>query len=115
MPDNRRAFRCLHAGRPDEIGDFGLDHWRAACGRIVRDSLPHLPVPPPQQIHGFLEVLCVPGKGWPSQSIKLAEAIVGLGTEPVRPPRLPLAGDQRKAVEALIRHSIETRPALPKL
>ena len=44
------------------------------------------------------------------QNIKLAEAIVGLGTEPVRPPRLPLAGEERKPVEALIRHSIETRP-----
>ncbi|GLU30978.1 dihydrodipicolinate synthase family protein [Trinickia caryophylli] len=47
------------------------------------------------------------------QNIKLAEAIVGLGTEPVRPPRLPLAGDERKTVEALIRQSIETRPPLP--
>ncbi|KNE76529.1 1-pyrroline-4-hydroxy-2-carboxylate deaminase [Candidatus Burkholderia crenata] len=28
------------------------------------------------------------------QNIKLAEAMVGLGTEPVRPPRLPLAGDE---------------------
>jgi dihydrodipicolinate synthase/N-acetylneuraminate lyase len=49
------------------------------------------------------------------QNIKLAEAMVGLGTEPVRPPRLPLAGDERQAVEALIRHSLETRPALPSL
>jgi len=47
------------------------------------------------------------------QNIKLAEAIVVLGTEPVRPPRLPLAGEERKEVEALIRRSIETRPALP--
>jgi 1-pyrroline-4-hydroxy-2-carboxylate deaminase len=47
------------------------------------------------------------------QNIKLAETIVGLGTEHVRPPRLPLAGDERKAVEALIRKAIETRPALP--
>jgi dihydrodipicolinate synthase/N-acetylneuraminate lyase len=49
------------------------------------------------------------------QNIKLAETIVGLGTEPVRPPRLPLAGDERKAVEALIRRAIETRPALPQV
>jgi dihydrodipicolinate synthase/N-acetylneuraminate lyase len=47
------------------------------------------------------------------QNIKLAEAMVGLGTEPVRPPRLPLAGDERLAVEALIKRSIETRPVLP--
>ncbi|TKC92625.1 dihydrodipicolinate synthase family protein [Trinickia terrae] len=49
------------------------------------------------------------------QNIKLAEAIVGLGTEPVRLPRLPLEGVERKAVETLIRHAIETRPALPSL
>jgi dihydrodipicolinate synthase/N-acetylneuraminate lyase len=49
------------------------------------------------------------------QNIKLAEAMVGLGTEHVRPPRLPLAGDERKAVEALVRHSLETRPTLPSL
>jgi 4-hydroxy-tetrahydrodipicolinate synthase len=47
------------------------------------------------------------------QNIKLAETIVGLGTEHVRPPRLPLAGDERKAVESLICKAIETRPALP--
>jgi hypothetical protein len=40
--------------------------------------------------------------------------MVGLGTEAVRPPRLPLAGDERRDVQALIRRSIETRPALPK-
>ncbi len=49
------------------------------------------------------------------QNIKLAETIVGLGTEPVRPPRLPLAGDERKAVEALIRRAIENRPTLPQV
>jgi 4-hydroxy-tetrahydrodipicolinate synthase len=49
------------------------------------------------------------------QNIKLAEAIVGLGTEPVRPPRLPLVGEERKAAEALIRRAIETRPALPPI
>lgn len=47
------------------------------------------------------------------QNIKLAEAIVGLGTEPVRPPRLPLAGEERRQVEALIRQCIERRPELP--
>jgi 4-hydroxy-tetrahydrodipicolinate synthase len=49
------------------------------------------------------------------QNIKLAEAIVGLGTEPVRPPRLPLAGEERKQVEALIRRAIEARPELPQV
>jgi 1-pyrroline-4-hydroxy-2-carboxylate deaminase len=49
------------------------------------------------------------------QNIKLAEAIVGLGTEPVRPPRLPLVGDERDAVEKLIRNTIESRPPLPTM
>lgn len=47
------------------------------------------------------------------QNIKLAEAMVGLGTEHVRLPRLPLVGEERAGVEALIRHALETRPTLP--
>jgi 1-pyrroline-4-hydroxy-2-carboxylate deaminase len=49
------------------------------------------------------------------QNIKLAEAMVGLGTEHVRLPRLPLAGEERARIEALIRRSLETRPTLPDL
>lgn len=49
------------------------------------------------------------------QNIKLAEAIVGLGTETVRAPRLPLAGQERADVEALIRAAVAKRPALPAL
>ncbi len=48
------------------------------------------------------------------QNIKLAEAIVGSGTEYVRMPRLPLAGDERKRVEAIVNHALKTRPQLPK-
>ena len=47
------------------------------------------------------------------QNIKLAEAITGLGTETVRPPRLPLDGAERAGVEALVREAIARRPALP--
>jgi 4-hydroxy-tetrahydrodipicolinate synthase len=47
------------------------------------------------------------------QNIKLAEAIVDLGTEYVRLPRLPLAGEERARVEHLIRHAVATRPTLP--
>src|SRR5277367_5118499 len=36
------------------------------------------------------------------QSIKLAEQIMGRGSERVRPPRLPLAGERRAAVIAMI-------------
>jgi 4-hydroxy-tetrahydrodipicolinate synthase len=44
------------------------------------------------------------------QYIKLAMAETGLGSEMVRAPRLPLAGQEREEVLALIRHAIRTRP-----
>lgn len=46
------------------------------------------------------------------QYIKLAMAETGLGSEMVRPPRLPIAGAEREEILGLIRHAIATRPAL---
>jgi 4-hydroxy-tetrahydrodipicolinate synthase len=46
------------------------------------------------------------------QNIKLVEAIVGVGTEHVRPPRLPLVGDERKRVEQIVSNALKTRPQL---
>jgi 1-pyrroline-4-hydroxy-2-carboxylate deaminase len=47
------------------------------------------------------------------QNVKLVEAIVGVGTEIVRPPRLPLAGEERAQVIALVEQALKTRPVLP--
>jgi dihydrodipicolinate synthase/N-acetylneuraminate lyase len=44
------------------------------------------------------------------QSIKLAEQIMGRGSERVRPPRLPLAGDRRAQVTALVERARDRRP-----
>lgn len=44
------------------------------------------------------------------QSIKLAEQIMGRGSERVRPPRLPLAGERREAVTALVKEAAARRP-----
>jgi 1-pyrroline-4-hydroxy-2-carboxylate deaminase len=44
------------------------------------------------------------------QSIKLAEQIMGRGSERVRSPRLPLAGERRAAVIAMIERARDTRP-----
>jgi 1-pyrroline-4-hydroxy-2-carboxylate deaminase len=44
------------------------------------------------------------------QTIKLAEQIMGRGSERVRPPRLPLAGERRAAVIALIERARDSRP-----
>jgi 4-hydroxy-tetrahydrodipicolinate synthase len=47
------------------------------------------------------------------QYIKLAMAETGLGSEAVRPPRLPLTGKEREEILGIIRHAIRTRPVLP--
>jgi len=44
------------------------------------------------------------------QAIKLAEQLMGRGSERVRPPRLPLAGERRAAVTRLVEHARDTRP-----
>jgi 4-hydroxy-tetrahydrodipicolinate synthase len=49
------------------------------------------------------------------QYIKLAEQEMGLGSEHVRKPRLPLIGEEREHVLAIIREGINNRPDLPKL
>ncbi|MCB0306804.1 MAG: dihydrodipicolinate synthase family protein, partial [Calditrichaeota bacterium] len=48
------------------------------------------------------------------QNIKLAEARVGVGSETVRAPRLPLAGEERERVLKIIDTALATRPELPE-
>lgn len=45
------------------------------------------------------------------QLIKLVQTEVGLGSEVVRPPRLPLVGDEREQALSLIRDSLARRPS----
>ena len=49
------------------------------------------------------------------QNIKLAEAMTGEGTENVRAPRLPLAGEERESVRRVIEQALKTRPELPAI
>jgi len=49
------------------------------------------------------------------QNIKLAEAMVDVGNEIVRRPRLPLAGEERARVQAVIQRALDTRPDLHAL
>jgi 4-hydroxy-tetrahydrodipicolinate synthase len=46
------------------------------------------------------------------QLIKLTQQECGVGSERVRPPRLPLAGAERDAALALIRRSLSSRPKI---
>jgi 4-hydroxy-tetrahydrodipicolinate synthase len=48
------------------------------------------------------------------QNIKLAEVATGLGTERVRAPRLPLQGQERDRVLAIIDKAMESRPEIPE-
>jgi 1-pyrroline-4-hydroxy-2-carboxylate deaminase len=45
------------------------------------------------------------------QNLKLIDTLVGVGTEHVRRPRLPLVGAEREHVERVVRRALETRPA----
>lgn len=48
------------------------------------------------------------------QNIKLAEVATGIGSEAVRKPRLPLAGEERERVLSIIEEGMRTRPTLPQ-
>jgi 4-hydroxy-tetrahydrodipicolinate synthase len=45
--------------------------------------------------------------------IKLAIQEVGLGSERLRPPRLPLVGEEREQVLSLVREALDNRPEIP--
>jgi 4-hydroxy-tetrahydrodipicolinate synthase len=47
------------------------------------------------------------------QCIKLCEHIVGRGTHRTRPPRLALGPRETADIEAMMKHALATRPALP--
>ena len=49
------------------------------------------------------------------QNIKLAEVATGIGTENVRPPRLPLVGDARANVQKIIDDALAKRPEMPQI
>ena len=49
------------------------------------------------------------------QYIKFAEVATGLGSEIVRPPRLPLADDERERIKSIIRKATDNMPVLPSL
>jgi len=46
------------------------------------------------------------------QLIKLVQQEVGMGYERVRPPRMPVAGEERQSALKIIRHAIATRPEI---
>lgn len=63
----------------------------------------------------FMPLLHLDTKPKLVQYIKLTMQLTGLGSERVRPPRLPLIGDERAMVERLVQQALATRPTLPDL
>ena len=61
----------------------------------------------------FMPLLHLDTKPKLVQYIKLTMQLTGLGSERVRPPRLPLIGEERAMVERLVQDAIATRPTLP--
>ena len=49
------------------------------------------------------------------QNIKLAEVATEIGTENVRPPRLPLIAEERQHVQKIINDALESRPSMPEI
>ena len=45
------------------------------------------------------------------QNLKLVDVLAGTGTEHMRSPRLPLIGQERAAIEAIMQKALATRPA----
>ncbi|HXH04535.1 MAG TPA: dihydrodipicolinate synthase family protein [Candidatus Competibacteraceae bacterium] len=66
--------------------------------------------------HWFMPLLHLDVSTKLVQNIKLAEVLAGLAdNDCVRAPRLPLAGEERARVEAIVRKALATRPTLPAL
>ncbi len=58
----------------------------------------------------FLPLLLLDAHPKLVQYIKIAQEIVGVGSERVRPPRLPLEGSERAQVERIVREALRSRP-----
>jgi 1-pyrroline-4-hydroxy-2-carboxylate deaminase len=79
--------------------------YRLAKAGMIQEALPIY--------RWFLPVLELDISSKLVQNIKLAEAMTGLGNEIVREPRLPLVGEERERVLAILDAALANRPQLP--
>jgi len=89
----------INAFPEESVRLFGL----AAAGRH-REALP--------LYRWFMPILHLDCHTKLVQYIKYAQALAGLGSETVRPPRLKLEGEERKRIGAIVRASLDSRPKL---
>jgi dihydrodipicolinate synthase/N-acetylneuraminate lyase len=78
--------------------------WRLASEGRYAEALP--------LYRWFMPLLHLDTKPKLVQYIKLAQATVGHGSETVRRPRSVIAGEERRAIEKVIRDALAARPAL---
>jgi len=99
---------------------MGADGWVAGLGcafpretvaiyRLVKAGMIQEALP---IYRWFLPVLELDISSKLVQNIKLAEAMTGLGNEIVREPRLPLVGEERERVLAILDAALANRPEL---
>ena len=80
---------------------------------LVERHAPAAISPPRSRIYRwFMPLLHLDAEHDLVQSIKLAEQIMGRGSERVRMPRMPLTGARRAEVTALVEKAAATRPTL---
>ena len=63
----------------------------------------------------FMSLLHLDARSDLVQCIKLCEHIAGRGSAVTRPPRLPLDGEEKAEIEALMRDAMAHRPKLPEV
>src|SRR5262249_17023720 len=79
---------------------------------LLYQALKHGDLARARQIYRwFMPLLHLDAEHGLVQSIKLAEQIMGRGSERVRPPRHTLTGERRAAVTQMVRTAAATRPA----
>jgi len=89
----------INAFPEESVRLFGL----AAAGRY-REALP--------LYRWFMPILHLDCHTKLVQYIKYAQALAGLGSETVRPPRLKLEGEERERIGAIVRAALDSRPKL---
>ena len=94
-------------------GGKQLREWRASRSVPASDVAAQLGCSAREIYRWYTPLLQLDTKVKLVQYIKLATAEIGLGSEMVRPPRLPIAGAERDEILKIVRHAIATRPAPP--
>src|SRR5271170_7099366 len=109
-PDSRRYTDIINACGERYVLFAGLDdvvfEALALCAAVMSGNLARAR----ELYRWFMPLLHLDSDPDLVQAIKLAEELMGRGSERVRLPRLPLAGERRAEVIGRVRRALDTRP-----